>query len=221
MTFPRTLLLTLLPLFAACQSSPWGDEPPGHPIERLQGEVALSDGMLLLRTCQGQRQVELLDAGATGLPEDAQALLSESGQPLFADVLGRLISRADGSSQLRLTQVYRLQGEGHGCDNSEFAQLTLRASGHEPGWSVRITTQGMLLERPDQAPLAVPYLEEQLPGGQTSFSSEANNQRIDLWVAPQRCIDSASGAVSHLTAELRLDDQTLRGCAYYGGARTE
>lgn len=221
MTFPRTLLLTLLPLFAGCQFSPWSDEPPGQPIERLQGEVALSDGMLLLRTCQGQQQVELLDAGATGLPEDTQALFAESGQPLFADVLGRLISRADGSNQLHLTQVYRLQGEGHGCESSEFAQLTLRASGHEPGWSVRITTQGMLLQRPGQTPLAVPYLEERLPGGQINFSSEANNQHIDLWVAPQRCIDSASGAVSHLTAELRLDDQTLRGCAYYGGARTE
>lgn len=221
MTFPRTLLLTLLPLFAGCQFSPWSDEPPGQPIERLQGEVALSDGMLLLRTCQGQRQVELLDAGATGLPEDTQALFAESGQPLFADVLGRLISRADGSNQLHLTQVYRLQGEGHGCESSEFSQLTLRASGHEPGWSVRITTQGMLLQRPGQTPLAVPYLEERLPGGQINFSSEANNQHIDLWVAPQRCIDSASGAVSHLTAELRLDDQTLRGCAYYGGARTE
>jgi putative lipoprotein len=221
MTFPRSLLLTLLPIFGGCQSLPWSDEPPGQPIERLQGEVTRSEGMLLLRTCQGQRQVVLLDAGATGLPDDAQALLSDNGQPLFADVRGRLISRADGTSQLQLTQVYRLQGEGHGCDVREFNQLTLSAGGHEPGWSVRITTQGMLLERPDHAPLAVPYLEEQLPGGQTSFSSEANNQRLNLWVAPQRCIDSATGAVSHLTAELRLDDQTLRGCAYYGGARNE
>jgi putative lipoprotein len=220
MTYPRALLLTLLPIFAGCQSLPWGDDPHGQATERLQGKITRSEGMLLLRTCQGQRQVELLDAGATGLPDDAQALLSDGGQPLFADVRGRLVSRA-GTSQLQLTQVYRLQSEGPGCGVPEFDQLALRAGGHEPGWSVRITTQGMLLERPDQAPLAVPYLEEQLPGGQTSFSSEANSQRLDLWVAPQRCVDSATGTVSHLTAELRLDDQTLRGCAYYGGARNE
>jgi putative lipoprotein len=220
MTYPRALLLTLLPIFAGCQSLPWGDEPHGQATERLQGEITRNEGMLLLRTCQGQRQIELLDGGATGLPDDAQALLSAGGQPLFADVRGRLVSRA-GTSQLQLTQVYRLQSEGPGCGAVEFNQLALRAGGHEPGWSVRITTQGMLLERPGQAPLAVPYLEEQLPGGQTSFSSEANSQRLDLWVAPQRCVDSATGTVSHLTAELRLDDQTLRGCAYYGGSRNE
>lgn len=218
---PRILLLLLLPIFAGCQALPWSEKPPALAVERLQGEVTRSEDRLMLSTCQGQRSVELLDTGETGLDDDAQALLADAGEPLFADVRGQLISHADGSSQLRLTQVYRLQSEGHGCDVSEFNQLVLRASGHEPGWSARITTQGLLIERPGQAPLAVPYLEEQLPGGQTSFSSEANNQRLDLWVAPQRCVDSATGAISHLSAELRLDDQTLRGCAYYGGARNE
>ncbi len=220
MTSPRVLLLALLPLFAGCQSLPWSDGPRKQPTERLQGEVTHRDGLLSLRTCQGERQITLLDTDTIGLSEDAQALRSDSGQPLFADVRGTLISR-DGDSQLQLTQVYRLQAEGLGCAADDFKQLTLRASGNEPGWSVRITTRGMLLERPGEAPLAVPYLEEQLPGGQSSFSSEANNQRLDLWVAPQRCIDDASGAISHLTAELRLDGQTLRGCAYYGGARNE
>ncbi|QGZ31905.1 COG3650 family protein [Stutzerimonas stutzeri] len=221
MTLHRTLLLALLPIFSGCQSWPWSNETPGHPIERLQGELTRSEGVLSLRTCQGQRRIELLDTGATGLSDDALALLSDGGQALFADVRGRLISPANGPSQLQLTQVYRVQAEGHGCGEREFNQLTLRAGGHEPGWSVRVTAQGMLFERPDQAPLALPYLEEQLPGGQTSFSSEANRQRLNLWVAPQRCVDDATGAVSHLTAELRIDDQTLRGCGYYGGARNE
>lgn len=220
MTSSRVLLLALLPVFAGCQSLPWSDGPREQPTERFQGEVTHRDGLLSLRTCQGERQITLLDTDAAGLSEDAQMLLSDSGQPLFADLRGRLISR-DGDSQLQLTQVYRLQVEGPGCDANEFKQLILRANGNEPGWNVRITARGLLLERQDHAPLAVPYLEEQLPDGQSSFSSEANNQRFDLWVAPQRCVDNASGAVSHLTAELRLDGQTLRGCAYYGGARNE
>ncbi len=50
----------------------------------------------------------------------------------------------------------------------------------------------------------------------------ANRQRLQLWVTPQRCQDSASGAVTHLSAQLRLDDgKVLRGCAYYGGARND
>ncbi|MCQ2028521.1 COG3650 family protein [Stutzerimonas zhaodongensis] len=218
MTPSRTLLFALLPLFAGCQMLPWSGEPSRQATERLQGEITRNDGTLVMRTCQGQRQVKLLDAAATGLPDDVM-ILATGGEPLFADVRGQLKTQSDGTSQLQLSQVYRLQSEGQGCEVRDFNQLTLRAVGHEPGWSVRITTSGMLLERQGQDPLAVPYLEEQLPGGQTNFSSEANRQRLDLWVAPQRCVDGATGAVSHLTAELRLDDQTLRGCAYYGGAR--
>ncbi|MBF6623562.1 MAG: hypothetical protein ITG05_08615 [Pseudomonas stutzeri] len=221
MTCHRALLFALLPLFAGCQMLGWNERATVQPTERLQGEITRSEGLLLLRTCQGQRQLELIDT-ATGLEEDAQALWSDGGQPLFADVRGKLVSRPDGTGQLQLTRVYRLQHEGHGCNTDNFQQLMLHASGNEPFWSLRITRQGMLLERPDHPPLALPYLEEQLPGGQTSFSSEADNQQLNLWVAPQRCMDSASGAVSHLTAELRLDDgQTLRGCAYFGGARND
>ncbi len=219
MTSSRTLLFALLPLFAGCQSLPWSTEPTRQATERLQGEITRNDGTLVMRTCQGQRQIELLDGAGTGLPDDAMMLAD--GEPLFGDVRGRLNTRSDGTSELHLTQVYRLQNEGQGCNDHEFNQLKLSAAGHEPGWNVRITTSGMLLERQGQSPLAVPYLEEQLPGGQTSFSSEANSQRLDLWVAPQRCVDDATGAVSHLTAELRLDDQTLRGCAFYGGAHGE
>lgn len=221
MTCHRALLFALLPLFAGCQMLGWNERATVQPTERLQGEITRSEGLLMLRTCQGQRQLELIDT-ATGLEEDVQALWSDGGQPLFADVRGKLVSRPDGTGQLQLTHVYRLQHEGHGCNTDNFQQLMLHASGNEPFWSLRITRQGMLLERPDHPPLALPYLEEQLPGGQTSFSSEADNQQLNLWVAPQRCMDSASGAVSHLTAELRLDDgQTLRGCAYFGGARND
>lgn len=222
MTCHRTLLFALLPLFAGCQIFSGNERATVQPTERLQGEITRSGGQLLLRTCQGQRQLKLVDTATTGLPDDARALLDDGAQSLFADVRGKLVSRADGNDQLQLTRVYRLQHEGHGCNADNFQHLMLRASGNEPFWSLRITRQGMLFERPDHPPLALPYLEEQLPGGQASFSSEADNQQLNLWVAPQRCVDSASGAVSHLSAELRLDDgQILRGCAYYGGARND
>jgi putative lipoprotein len=219
MIAPRALLLSLLPVFAGCQSLQWSEEAPLRSTERLQGTITQEHGGLQFSSCQGRRSLALVDSGATGLPDDVQALTAGSNQPLFADLRGSLTNQDGNSDQLQLTQVYRLQAEGPGCSDAAFNQLLLRATGHEPGWSVKITDGGLLLERPDQQALALPYLEEQLPGGQTNFSTEANDQRLELWVAPQRCLDSATGAVNHLTAELRLDGQTLRGCAYYGGAR--
>lgn len=221
MTLSCRLLFCLLPAFAGCQSLPWSDQPPARATERLQGTITQQDGRLYLDTCQGRRSLQLIDSAMTGLAADAHMLTADSGLPLFADVRGHLVSNEADVSQLQLTKVYRLEAEGRGCSDDAFTELMLGASGHEPGWSVRITSRGLLLERPEQPPQALPYLEEQLPGGQTSFSSEANDQRLDLWVAPQRCLDSATGAVSHLTAELRLNGETLRGCAYYGGARQD
>ena len=221
MIAPRALLLSLLPVFAGCQSLQWSEEAPMRSTERLQGTITQEHGGLQFSSCQGRRSLALVDSGATGLPDDVQALTAGSNQPLFADLRGSLTNQDGNSDQLQLTQVYRLQAEGPGCSDAAFNQLLLRATGHEPGWSVKITSGGLLLERPDQQALALPYLEEQLPGGQTNFSTEANDQRLELWVAPQPCLDSATGAVNHLTAELRLDGQTLRGCAYYGGARQD
>ncbi|MFV0456204.1 MAG: COG3650 family protein [Pseudomonas sp.] len=214
------LLLLLIPLFAGCQSLGWKDDALPRATERLQGQLVINNGQLAFHSCQGERRLRLVDSIDSGLLDDALALSSDTGMPLFADVRG-VLQRQDNEERMELTRVYRVQAEGHGCDTQGFPQLLLAAHGNEPGWSLRVTREGMLLERMDHSPLALPYLEEQLPGGQTHFSSEANGQQIGLWVAPQRCVDDSSGAVSHLTAELRLGDDVFRGCAYYGGARND
>ena len=188
MIAPRALLLSLLPVFAGCQSLQWSEEAPLRSTERLQGTITQEHGGLQFSSCQGRRSLALVDSGATGLPDDVQALTAGSNQPLFADLRGSLTNQDGNSDQLQLTQVYRLQAEGPGCSDAAFNQLLLRATGHEPGWSVKITDGGLLLERPDQQALALPYLEEQLPGGQTNFSTEANDQRLELGVAPQACL---------------------------------
>lgn len=216
----RALLLFLIPLFAGCQSLGWKDDTPPRATERLQGQLAVVDGQLKFHACQGERRLRLIDSSDSGLLDEALALGGDTGTTLFADVRGSLVKQ-DSEDRMELSRLYRVQAEGHGCGAQGFKQLILAAHGNEPGWSLRVTRDGLLLERIDQPPLALPYLEEQLPGGQTHFSSEADGQQISLWVAPQRCVDNASGAVSHLTAELRLGNEVLRGCAYYGGARND
>lgn len=220
----RPLLFALLPLLASCQY--FSTQSAIQPLprgERFQGELAQADGQWLFRPCSEQRQFLVTDSAASELLTEASALRDDGGATLFADLRGRLSAskEAGNDGQLEVSRVYRIQHEGHSCADANFKRLILRASGNEPGWSLSINNQGMLLEQPDRAPLALPYLEERLPEGRFNFSSDANQQHVELWVAPQRCIDSASGAVSHLSAELRLDNRTLRGCAYYGGARED
>jgi putative lipoprotein len=219
----RPLLFALLPLFASCAMFDQQDETPVSPGTRMQGELSVSNGKLLLRPCQEQRRFVINDSGNTGLLQESASLLDSKDATLFADVSGNLgASPAVGSDgQLNLTRLYRVQREGHGCDDPNFKRQMLRASGHEPDWSVSVNAKGMVLERPNQEPLAVPYLEEQLPNGRFNLTSEANGLKLELWIAPQRCVDSATGAVQFLSAELRTNGKVERGCAYFGGSRTK
>ena len=205
--------LVLLPLLAACQSSaPVSDAAPA-PVSRLQGQLQLQVGQWLLTPCGSNQTVVINEAGAD-FQTPAMALLEDGNSRLFVDIGGQ----KDSAEQFSAQKLYRLQGESLGCNDEFFTSMTLRANGNEPFWSVEIGSQGMLLTRPDQPPLALPYLEEHL-GQQLVFSSQANGQDLELWITPKRCIDSMSGAVNHLSATLRFDGAVQQGCAHYGGKR--
>jgi len=222
MTHARSLLFAaLLPLFAGCQLFEVYDATPPTPVQRLQGQLFLEQGQLILQPCGEQRRIALINDGSSDIMRDAGELLAGGNDSLFVDLRGWPVAtkQAGLDGELRLDEVYRLQGEGPACNEPGFDRLLLRASGHEPDWTLGVGEQGLVLLRPSQEPLAVPYLEEQLPNGSFSLSSEANGQRLELWLAPQRCVDSMSGAVQHLSAELRLNGEVQRGCASLGGAR--
>lgn len=216
----RTIALVLIPLLAACSFKGGSSEAPAEQV-RLQGEINEVNGQLLFRPCQEQRQFQVIDAGALHLLHEVQALQAESGQPLFSDLKGTLSASADPShdGQLAVSRLLRLQNEGHGCNDVNFNRLSIRASGNEPDWSLSINPRGLLLERPGEQPLALPYMEEQLPDGRIGFSSSANGVQLELWLNPARCIDSMSGSVQPLQADLNINGQHERGCAYFGGAR--
>ena len=210
------VLVALLPLFAACQLFDGQRQSVSHAGQtRMQGQLTAADGKLVFQPCQDQRQLVVNDIGGTSVLQEAATLADEQGK-LFADVRGKV-----SGDRLDLSQLYRVERSGTACDDPNFKLLILRAAGHAPEWNVKVSGKGMVIERDGQPPLAVPYVEEQLGDGRFNLSSEANNQRIELWVAPQRCVDSSTGSVQHMSAELRIDGQVQRGCGYFGGARND
>lgn len=210
------IVVALLPLFAACQLFDGQRESASHVGQtRMQGQLTAADGKLVFQPCQDQRQLVVNDIGGTSILQEAATLADEQGK-LFADVRGKV-----AGDRLDLTQLYRVERSGTACDDPNFKLLILRATGHGPEWNVKVSGKGMVIDREGQPPLAVPYIEDQLGDGRFNLSSEANNQRIELWVAPQRCVDSNTGSVQHMSAELRIDGQVQRGCGYFGGSRND
>ncbi len=210
------VVVALLPLFAACQLFDGQRESASHVGQtRMQGQLTAADGKLVFQPCQEQRQLVVNDIGGTSILQEAATLADEQGK-LFADVRGKV-----AGDRLDLTQLYRVERSGAACDDPNFKLLILRAAGHGPEWNVKVSGKGMVIDREGQPPLAVPYIEDQLGDGRFNLSSEVNNQRIELWVAPQRCVDSSTGSVQHMSAELRIDGQVQRGCGYFGGSRND
>ena len=217
---PSLLLAALLPLFAGCQMFAEKTSVSTAGMTRLQGELKAEGGKLLFQPCGESRRFVVQDSGNTSLLQEAATLASEPGA-LFADVRGTLSSNSGNDGQFNVHQLYRVERSNSACSDPNFKRLTLRASGHEPEWNVKVSGKGMVLNRVGQEPLPLPFLEEELPGGGLSLSSEANGQHVELWVAPQRCVDSLSGSLQHMTAELRINGQVQRGCAAFGGSRDD
>lgn len=218
MQLRRTLVFALLPIFAGCVYTGKPEAP--IPASRMQGEIKLSAGKLLFRSCHEHRQFLIAADDPSGVAQDTQRLMADGASTVYADLSGQLTAgtatEADG--RLVLDTVYRLRAEGDICNDLNFQPTVINASGTEPDWSVLVSNKGLLLTRPSEKPLVLPYLVEELPEGRTSISSEANGQRIELWVTPQRCVNPMSGEVQHLSAELRINGSVKRGCAYYGGS---
>jgi putative lipoprotein len=210
------IVVALLPLFAACQLLDGPRESASHVGQsRMQGQLTAADGKLVFQPCGEQRQYVVNDIGGTSVLQEAATLADQQGK-LFADVRGKI-----AGDRLDLVQLYRVERSGTACDDPNFKLLILRAAGHGPEWNVKVSGKGMVIDREGQPALAVPYVEEQLGDGRFNLSSEANNQRIELWVAPQRCVDSSTGSVQHMSAELRIDGKVERGCGYFGGSRND
>jgi len=210
------IVVALLPLFAACQLLDGPRESASHIGQtRMQGQLTAADGKLVFQPCGEQRQYAVNDIGGTSVLQEAATLADQQGK-LFADVRGKI-----AGDRLDLGQLYRVERSGTACDDPNFKLLILRAAGHGPEWSVKVSGKGMVIDREGQPALAVPYVEEQLGDGRFNLSSEANNQRIELWVAPQRCVDSSTDSVQHMSAELRINGQVQRGCGYFGGSRND
>lgn len=224
-TARSVLLVALMPLFAGCQmlGTPSADDAVSKAgWVRMQGNLSGEGGRLMFQPCNEQRRYVVKDGANTGVLQEASALADTSGM-VFADLRGLFVaSKTAGSEgQLDLRQIYRVERAGQACEDPNFKRLNLHVNGNNPAWNVNVSGKGMVIERLGKESIAVPYVEEQLPDGRFSVSSEANGNTMELWVAPQRCVDSVNGSVQHLTAELRLNGVTQRGCGYYGGSRDD
>lgn len=210
----RPVALTLAGLvLAGCQSrDPTADAQPTG--DRLQGRLEQRDSRWYLLPCGRPGRLALTEVADVPLAEQARRL-AQTG-PVHADLRGTLSGTLEAGS-ITPTHLYRLEASPSMCDDAAFSQLHVRAGGQQPAWLATLSSKGLLLEREQQPPVALPYVEERLPDGSLGITSEANARRVELWIRPVSC--RTAFLYTPLTAVLDVDGERLQGCAYLGGAR--
>ena len=200
------LLASLTLLITACQTSDTGSGQKSPDQARVQGLLSLANDQWQLQDCHGQP----LKLDESPLLDTARALLKDKDGQLLADFVA--IKSTDGS--YRPSQWLRLERQQQGCDEREARARILHAFGSQ--WDIQVNSKGLILQRPDQDPLALPYVQERMPGGGVDISSQANGLSLNLWVAYESCTDGQRWDIYGMRAQLRLNDQLLLGCAYPG-----
>lgn len=107
-------------------------------------------------------------------------------------------------------------------DDARARGVGFRAVGNEPGWSVEVDkgtspTMRVQLDYGQQqieVPSTTPYADPQR--GSAGFRGRsADGHTVDLQILRGGCTDSMSGARFEASAELHVDDRTLKGCGRF------
>ncbi len=211
-------LLVSFTLLTACQSIQQTAQSSQND-ERIQGTLSHDAGYWYVQPCGEVNRLQM-DFANNQVEETFNSFARQLEEPTFVDLGGDLDNPSlKQATRISTNSFYRIQREGHACDDPDFAKLILRVHGNEPFWTLLLTTDGLLLAQPGQQPLALPYIEEQLPDGFTYISSQANQEQLQLWISPQHCTDSMSGAFNHLSAMLDWNGHIFNGCGHYGAKR--
>ena len=214
-----------MPLFlAACQNLWVGKPSEAHVQQGDRWQVIIQPdpkGLFTLTNCQNTLQKQLVKS-TPELERRLQDFAEETrNRPFFADV--QIIKTPDTAQPLTLLQIHRLTPlNPQSCSNALEAiqpSVVAQSSQTATAWKISIGGQGMLIEQANQKPIAVPYVEEQLDNHRLSFTTEANHQRIELWIAPNPCFNPVTHSQTALTATLRIDQTQQQGCAYFGPQR--
>lgn len=129
------------------------------------------------------------------------------GRKYYVEVLGV----ADGNA-LRASELNLARAEGR-CQKPGGSDEAWLASGNEPGWALAAGGEKVTLQRQGGKEVSVPYRIFERQGDIAQFSGEGPGGRLELRFEHKLCRDSMADAVFGWTATVRVDGQTLQGCA--------
>lgn len=176
---------------------------------RLRGSMLMGkDGYGMTICGDTVQRIVRLDPGAQSFLDQ---FLVGGAHEFFVDSRAR--QNADASWEIH--KFERVGGEGQGCAEAP-ADFAFKAHGTEPFWSITVSGNRLVFERPDVAALQTVFDGIEVEGEVRRIHADTAIGRIDLQLNRKPCSDGMSDTLFAWTAQLQLDAQTWQGCAYSG-----
>jgi putative lipoprotein len=195
-----------LPAAPASQPAPVADgAPKPDATPRLAYGFLMKHGeKLVFAPCRDRSYALLEDVSADRqVTRGLEMAGLADGRKYYVEVLGV----ADGNA-LRASELNLARAEGR-CQKPGGSDEAWLASGNEPGWALAAGGEKVTLQRQGGKEISVPYRAFARQGEVAQFTAEG----LELRFERQLCRDSVTEAVFGWTATVRVDGQTLRGCA--------
>lgn len=129
------------------------------------------------------------------------------GRKYYVELLGVV----DGNA-LRASELNMARAEGR-CQKPGGTDEAWLASGNEPGWALAAGGEKVTLQRQGGKEISVPYQVFERQGAVAQFSGQSVDGRLEVRFEHKLCRDTMADAVFGWTATVRVDGQTLQGCA--------
>jgi putative lipoprotein len=200
------------------------DDPlAGGGIQRVTGVILLGQDRQDFQACAGGPEYWVGGPALAGIYE-LHANLTPGQEPfesIFVDVLaapGSPPSSGPGAGlagRLDVLEVRRAAFEGWGCRDVD-DDLVVEARGNEPFWLLEVTESAATFSTPEgdrswrvDGPAPSPE------GWRLTGTTDAGGP-FTLVLEVGGCVDSMSGAWSHLAARLEMGADVLDGCGFLG-----
>ncbi len=203
----KLIVPLLAALFAvAAQAAPAADSAPKpDATPRLAYGFLMKHGeKLVFAPCRDRSYALVEDVSADRqVTRGLEMAGVADGRKYYVELLGVVEGGALRASELNLARA-----EGR-CQKPGGTDEAWLASGNEPGWALVAGGEKVTLQRQGSKEVSVPYRVFARQGEVAQFSGEG----LELRFERQLCRDAMSDAVFGWTATVRVDGQTLRGCA--------
>ena len=190
------------------------------PLERHWGYLTWGHETRSFRTCGSDREAWAIDAVARESLGDLHTeFASEPYAPVFFDIEGRWVDTPDAAfaedfpEALEITDVFRVEREGFGCD-LDVDGLLLRGFGNEPGWRLDVREDGATLSSMTLESSVEFEGDGRLSQQQFEFTNADYRMGIAFLKIP--CRDSMSGTYFSHQVQVRFGDREFKGCGIPG-----